>query len=704
MQVKEIDTSNLPPDGGPEYNRLIFEQSPYLLQHADNPIAWYPWGEEALNRAAAEEKPIFLSIGYATCHWCHVMARESFSDSEVAAEMNAHFIAVKVDREERPDLDAIYMKISQEVTGTGGWPLNVILTPGRQPILIGTYFPKTDRDGRLGLMEILRRVAAMWQNDRQKLLGAADRVMAAVGRQDRNGPAAAAERQLIDVAYQQLTAVFDRQYGGFGRAPKFPLPHQYLFLLRYWRRTGDAAALDMTVKSLTALRQGGIYDQLGFGFHRYSTDRRFLLPHFEKMLYDQALAALAYLEAWQASGEELLAATAREIFTYVDRDLSAPEGGFYSAEDADSEGREGLFYLWREEEIEEVLGPEAARIFGAKYGVRPAGNFTPEAGAAEPGLNILHLNPADTATAELAASRQLLLVRRARRTRPLRDDKILTGWNGLMIAALARGGRVLNAPELTGRAARAADFILEQLRDRQGGLLHTWRRGRARIAAFQDDYAYLIWGLLELFDATFSPRYLQQALDLNRTMLAGFTDPETGGLNFSGRDNEILLLPVREFSDGALPAGNSVALLNLVKLARLTDDADLGERAGRLAAACAGGAAAYPAGQSLFLVALDLLTAPAAEAVVAGRRGEPGVSEALRLLNRDYAPERQVLYREEGAEGERLSALLPGLAGKTSPERPVTVYLCQDFACRRPLTDPAELPAALGKISPSPPA
>jgi uncharacterized protein YyaL (SSP411 family) len=416
------------------------------------------------------------------------------------------------------------------------------------------------------------------------------------------------------------------------------------------------------------------------------------------MLYDQALLALAYLEAFQATGEPLLAETAREIFAYVERDLSAPEGGFYSAEDADSEGEEGLFYLWSAQEIEKILGEEAGRRFSAKFQVKPEGNFQDEASGAPQSRNILHLARDDRNPAELAASRQLLLEKRGQRIRPLRDDKILTAWNGLMIAALARGGRVLDDPQLTGLAVRAATFILARMKDKQGRLLRSYRQGSARIPAFQDDYAYLIWGLLELFETTCEADYLEEAARLNRTMLHLFDD-RSGALTFSGRENENLVMAVREFYDGALPSGNSVALYNLARLAALLDDRELAARAAKLAAACGAAAADYPAGQTMFLSAFDFLAGPRGEIVVAGKRDEPQVLEARRLLNAAYLPEQLILFREEGEAGDRLSVLIPQLAGKSSPGAPLTVYLCQDFACRKPITDLAELRQELRKLS-----
>jgi uncharacterized protein YyaL (SSP411 family) len=700
MRIDNIDTQGLPPDGGDHYNRLVFEKSPYLLQHAANPIDWYPWGEEALSRALAENKPILLSIGYATCHWCHVMARESFSDPEIAALLKRDFIAIKVDREERPDLDAIYMKICQEVTGSGGWPLTVLLTPERKPFLVGTYFPKASGSGRPGLLEILTTTSQLWRSEREKLVASANRVVELVGGGEK--ASAAADRpdpQLSGLAARQLAAGFDAEYGGFGRAPKFPVPHQYLFLLRHWQRSGDPQTLAMVTRTLTALRQGGIYDQLGFGFHRYSTDRRWLVPHFEKMLYDQALLALAYLEAYQATGAPLLAQTAREIFTYVNRDLSSPEGGFYSAEDADSEGEEGLFYLWSEAEIRKILGETAGPRFLSKYGVKAAGNFADEASGEQKGLNILHLAKTDLNPGELAGEREKLLAERAKRVRPLLDDKVLTAWNGLMIAALARGGRVLDEPELTARAARAADFLLTRMRDQQGRLLRSYRQGESRIAGFQDDYAYLVWGLLELFMTTSEPRYLEEAKNLNRRMVELFGDEQSGAFTFSGKENEKLLLTTREFYDGALPAGNSVALLNLARLAGLLDDEQLAERAVRLAAACGTAAAAYPAGQTMFLTAYDLLAGPTGEIVVAGRRADPETRQVMELLNRTFLGGHLLLFREEGAAGDRLAELVPMLRDKVMLDGRVTTYLCRERTCRPPVIGLAGVAGALGEFT-----
>jgi uncharacterized protein YyaL (SSP411 family) len=471
-------------------NRLINEKSPYLLQHAYNPVDWYPWGEEAFARAKAEDKPVFLSIGYSSCHWCHVMERESFADPAVAELLNRDFISIKVDREERPDLDHIYMAACQALTGQGGWPLTVFLTPDKKPFFAGTYFPKRSRYGIIGLEELLPKLASLWKREPEKLAQAGEKLLWSV--QDEFEAGAAKEMpgiETLDMAFDLLQESFDRRYGGFGPAPKFPIPHQLMFLLRYWKRSGKPEALEMAVRTLEAMAAGGICDQLGYGFHRYSTDAAWLVPHFEKMLYDQALLALAYLEGYQAARDPELAAAARQIFEYVLRDLTSPEGAFYTAEDADAEGEEGLFYLWTRAEIMDLLGEKRGRIVADYYHVTAAGNF-------KNGKNILHLPVAKqefaaargmdiTALNEiLSESREILLQARSRRERPFRDDKIITGWNGLMIAALARGAAALAAPLYASAARKAALFIREHMVDKKLGLRRRYREGEAAYLLF----------------------------------------------------------------------------------------------------------------------------------------------------------------------------------------------------------------------------
>jgi len=525
-------------------NRLVHEKSPYLLQHAYNPVDWYAWGDEAFEKARKEDKPIFLSIGYSTCHWCHVMERESFEDAEVARAMNDAFVSIKVDREERPDIDHIYMTVCQMMVGSGGWPLNIIMSPDKKPFFAGTYFPKETRSGRIGMLDLAARVKELWSAKRDEVMQSAEKVMTALKQIPDDSPGDKLGKDVPEAAYQQLAQRFDEKYGGFGNAPKFPTPHNMLFLLRYGKRTGEPRALEMVEKTLKAMRDGGMYDHVGYGFHRYSTDEQWLVPHFEKMLYDQALLAMLYVEAYQATGKTEYATTASEIFTYVLRDMTSSEGGFYSAEDADSEGEEGKFYVWKLEEIQRVLGPQDAELLTRVFHVWPAGNFHEEATGKLTGNNILHRKESiETVAARLGTSREALeeriraaceklLAVRQQRIHPYKDDKILTDWNGLMIAALSKGAQALGRPEYAVAAQKAADFVLSRMREQDGRLLHRFREGEVGLAAHVDDYAFFIWGLLELYEATFEVRFLRTALDLNREFLSRFWDAGRGRVLF----------------------------------------------------------------------------------------------------------------------------------------------------------------------------
>ncbi len=520
-------------------NRLIDEKSPYLLQHAGNPVNWYPWGEEAFQKAKREDKPIFLSIGYATCHWCHVMAHESFEDEEVARLLNKYYIAIKVDREERPDVDKIYMFVCQSLTGHGGWPLSIFMTPEGKPFFAGTYFPKSSRMGMPGFVDILKQIADMWRDDRGSILKSSEAVTGAIQRdahQDESVHAVTVDT--LKRGNTQLSRTFDPNQGGFGAAPKFPTPHHLTFLLRWHKRSGDATALDMVENTLDAMRRGGICDQIGFGFHRYSVDAKWLVPHFEKMLYDQALLAMAYTEAYQATGKVKFARVAREIFTYVLRDMTAPEGAFYSAEDADSEGKEGLFYVWTPQEVKERIGDELGDLFCRFYDITEAGNF-------EEGRSIPHMRMSLKAFVEregmdlkkleavLEDARDRLFDVRKKRVHPLKDDKILTSWNGLMIAALAKGYQVFADPTYAGAAQRAVAFVLKGLRTADGRLLRRYRQGDAAYPGYLDDYAFLVWGLIELYEATFEVSYLEEAITLNKAMIDIFWDKQGDGLYFT---------------------------------------------------------------------------------------------------------------------------------------------------------------------------
>ena len=507
-------------------NRLAKESSPYLLKHASNPVDWYPWGPEAFEKARKEDKPIFLSIGYSTCHWCNVMEEESFSDPEVAALMNEVFVFIKVDREERPDIDSVYMSASILITGSGGWPLTILMTPDKKPFFAATYIPKTARFGRTGMMEFIPSVKDVWENRREEVLRSTETILAAMASANSAGKAGKGDepgreelgKKELEATYEELKVRFDADDGGFGQAPKFPSPHTLMYLLRYHKRTGRADALQMVETTLRAMRAGGLYDHLGYGFHRYSTDKQWLAPHFEKMLYDQAMHAMAYTEAFQATGNVEYARSAREIFTYVMEEMTSPGGGFYSAEDADSEGEEGTFYLWKESEIRDVLGPEDAERAVRHFNINAEGNFIDQSQGqqgAPTGQNILHIDRNALSRAEVGKDfeeiRLSLLAYRHKREHPFRDDKVLTDWNGLMIAALAKGSRALGNETGDGQyaeaAQRAADFVLAKVRLADGALAHRWRAGNAGIRAGAEDYAYMIWGLVELYEAVFDPRY-----------------------------------------------------------------------------------------------------------------------------------------------------------------------------------------------------
>ncbi|MBN2126657.1 MAG: thioredoxin domain-containing protein [Deltaproteobacteria bacterium] len=684
-------------------NRLIREKSPYLLQHAYNPVEWYPWGTEAFERARALDRPVFLSIGYSTCHWCHVMERESFEDPRVAALMNDAFVSVKVDREERPDLDHVYMSVCQMVTGSGGWPLTIIMTPDQVPFFAATYLPRENRFGQRGMLELIPRIREIWETRRAEVLSSAAAIAEALQETGRAAPEGELNLPVLDRAYGEFARGFDPAHGGFGNAPKFPSPHNLLFLLRYWNRTRDEKALAMVEKTLRAMRRGGIWDHIGYGFHRYSTDREWLVPHFEKMLYDQAMLALACLETYQATGKDLYVETAREIFTYVLRDMTSPKGGFYSAEDADSEGIEGKFYIWREEDLREALDGDLADLVVRVFQVDREGNFLEEATRNRTGANILHLRaPLAELASDLGMSpkelqdrvstaRERLFHVRERRGRPQKDDKILADWNGLMVAALARGARVLGDSRYEKAAMDAARFVLHHMRRPDGRLLHRYRDGEGGILGHLDDYAFLVWGLIELFETTFDAACLQAALELNEDMIRFFWDARNGGLFFSGDDDERLILRSKEIYDGAVPSGNSVAMWNLLRLARITGRADLEEKASAIQKAFAGQVGQLPLAHAQFLVALDYALGPSQEVVLAGPSQGEDTLEMVKTLRDRYMPNTLVLFRPS----DREDAPIDALAAHTRHCHPVhgkaTAYVCRQRACGAPVTDIEDL-------------
>ncbi|MCX6678436.1 MAG: thioredoxin domain-containing protein [Methanothrix sp.] len=673
-------------------NRLLSEKSPYLLQHAHNPVHWYPWGEEAFQAAAREDKPVFLSVGYSTCHWCHVMAHESFEDQAVAALMNQAFICIKVDREERPDIDQMYMSAAQAMTGRGGWPLTIIMTPEKKPFFAATYIPKTGRYGQAGMMEIIPRIKELWDKNRNELLGSADKILDYL-KQTQSQPSAQAadpDGAFLERGYAALASIFDPQNGGFGTAPKFPTPHNLFFLLRYWHRTGEASALQMVEATLQAMRLGGIYDHVGNGFHRYSTDAQWLVPHFEKMLYDQALMAIAYTETYQATGKEEYARTAREILDYVLRDMTSPQGGFFSAEDADSEGEEGKFYVWRAEELKETLDKEEFKLFIRLFDVHESGNF-------EKGGNILRQRSAlvDVASVLKIGEQDLyerrekirakLFLAREERVHPFKDDKILTDWNGLMIAALAKAAQALHEAKYATAAIKAADFILKEMQTEEGRLLHRYR-GEAGIPANLDDYAFLIWGLIDLYEAVFDVKYLKAALQLNQAMMRHFWDKDQCGFFFSADDGDALLLRRKEYYDGAIPSGNSIALLCLLRLMHLSGQAELEEKAWDQARGFAE-AGEQPLGHSMLLCSLDYALGPASEIALLGCCEDAGIIEMLQALRSRYMPNKSVVL----VCGEEIGEIAPFTKNLAQVDGKATAYVCTDHVCSLPATSPEKM-------------
>jgi uncharacterized protein len=698
------------PKGKP--NRLIQEKSPYLLQHAYNPVDWHPWGEEAFEKAKREDKPIFLSIGYSTCHWCHVMEHESFEDPEVAELMNDTWVSIKVDREERPDIDHLYMTVCQMMTGGGGWPLNILMTPDKKPFFAATYIPKQTRFGRMGMLDLTRRIKEIWEHRKDEALASADKVIAALKQVPDEAPGEAPGKDTLDTAYRQLTERFDAREGGFSNAPKFPTPHNVLFLMRYWKRTGQTEALKMVEKTVQAMRLGGIYDHVGFGFHRYSTDSAWLVPHFEKMLYDQAMLAMAYTEAYQATGKEEYANTVREILTYVMRDMTAPGGGFYSAEDADSEGEEGKFYVWKKDEIREVLGPEEADLIFKVYNVNPEGNFHDEASGTITGTNILHLKkPIGSISADLKLSeadlktrlesaREKLFAHREKRIHPHKDDKILTDWNGLMIAAMAKAAQALDEPKYAAAADKAADFIFSTLRDSRGRLLHRFRDGEAGLPVHVDDYAFLIWGLLELHEATQDTGRLNAAIDLNKELVDRFWDDEAGGFYFTSDDSTELPVRKKEIYDGATPSGNSVAALNLLRLGRITGNSETEELADKVGRTFAGSVSQFPSAYTQLLMAIEFGLGPSHEVVIVGDRDAEDTKKMLKELGNSFVPNKVVLFRPAGEDSPEISKLAEYTKHHVSMDGKATAYVCRNYQCELPTTDPGRMMELLGAKNP----
>ncbi|AKB17794.1 hypothetical protein MSWHS_0931 [Methanosarcina sp. WWM596] len=663
---------------------------------------WYPWGEEAFEKARKENKPVFLSIGYSTCHWCHVMAHESFEDEEIARLMNETFVSIKVDREERPDIDNIYMTVCQIILGRGGWPLSIIMTPGKKPFFAGTYIPKKSRFNQTGMLELVPRIKEIWNQQHEDVLDSAEKITSTIQNMIVESAGEGLGKEIIEEAYEELLESFDTEYGGFGGAPKFPTPHKISFLLRYWKRSGNPEALHIAEHTLDNMRSGGIYDHLGSGFHRYSTDNMWLLPHFEKMLYDQALTAIAYTEAYQVTGKDLYKETAEGILDYVLRDLTSPEGGFYCGEDADVEGEEGKYYLWTIEEVRSILGPDDSELITKMFNLKRGGNFEEEIRGRKTETNLFYmvLSPDSLATEleipveevenRVQCAREKLLAARYERKRPSMDDKILTDWNGLMIAAFAKGFQVFRKQKYLKAAEKAADFIMETLYSPGNRLLHRYRDGAAGISGTSDDYAFLIHGLLELYEADFQLRYLKAAVSLNNELFEHFWDPVSGGLYFTANDSEALIFRKKEFTDAAIPSGNSVEMLNLLRLSRIIADPELEGTADRLERAFSDMIKKAPSGYTQFLSSLDFRLGPSYEVIISGKRESPDTVHMLEELWSHFVPNKVLVFRPEGENPE-----IAGLAEYTTEQLPIegkaTAYVCQNYECQLPTTETSEM-------------
>jgi uncharacterized protein YyaL (SSP411 family) len=708
-------------------NSLSTCTSPYLLQHKENPVEWYPWGDEAFARARREQKPIFLSIGYSTCHWCHVMAHESFENPEIARLMNEHFICVKVDREERPDVDRLYMAFVQALTGRGGWPMSVWLTPELKPFFGGTYFPPENRQGQIGFPSLLSQISQLWNESRGKIEQEAARSLAALQESARSdaGDAMGVNDSLIR-ASEYFLRTYDEQWGGFGSAPKFPRPSVIYFLLRQaWGMSKtDQAAGDrirgMVLGTLDHMAAGGVHDHLGGGFHRYSVDREWHVPHFEKMLYDQAQLAVAYLEAWQVTGRGEYASIVRDILGYVSREMSSPEGGFYSAEDADSllehgscEHAEGAFFVWTKEEVDVVLETGDAALFCEHYGVRPNGNVDP---SSDPhgeltGKNVLmeqrtiagtaaHLGiPVDAVAESLGRSRKILFDLRSKRPRPHLDDKVLCAWNGLMISAFAKAGASLDEAgdrSYLETAEKAAVFLKTHLTDPDSGeLRRSWRDGNVLETGFAEDYAFLIQGLLDLYEATFAIRWLQWAAELQKIMNRLFWDEEGGGYFSSPAGDPHLLLRMKEDYDGAEPSANSVAALNLLRFSRMLGKEHAAQKAERILALSGRTLEGMPAAVPQLLVAIQYSLRPGRQIVVAGDPGAADTQALLSSARRAFHPD-QVNLLADGGEGQTwLSEKVPSLADMKPVNGKAALYRCENFTCSAPVTDMENLESLL---------
>ncbi len=670
-------------------NRLASEKSPYLLQHKDNPVDWYPWGDEAFKKAKDENKPVFLSIGYATCHWCHVMAHESFEDDEIAALLNDSFINVKVDREERPDIDSTYMTVCQMLNGHGGWPLTIVLTPDKAPFFAATYIPKEARYGRIGLRQLIPGINGMWTHEPEKIKKAIYSIKEGFGKSQQFESGNFPGTEALDYAAEQFSVRFDDEFGGFGSAPKFPSPHNLMFLMRHWKQTGEQRFLDAVVETLTAMRLGGIWDHIGYGFHRYSTDREWLLPHFEKMLYDQALLMMAYTEAWQITRLPLFRQTVYEIAEYVSRNLTSSDGAFYSAEDADSEGEEGKFYVWQTSEIDSLLSKEEASFFREKFNLKEEGNFEDEATKQLTGQNIPHLKKelGEKDSKIWSKVREKLFAEREKRIHPGLDDKTLTDWSSLMIAAFAKAGAVFKELKFIDKAETAFEFLRKRL-VQDGILLHRYKEGEAAIEGFADDSAFMVWAGIELYEATFKTKYLRVAVELNQQLLETFWDKANGGIYFSVNDDDQPLGRQKQIYDGAVPSSNSVAFLNFIRLGRFTGNTDLEEMANKIGECFSSDLIRSGSSSTMSMMALQFLYNNPKEIVIS--EGKNSSIDFVNHFHTNFNPFKILLLRPS-EHFRDIETLVPFLKNQPPIDNKSTIYICRNYTCEKPVFDISEL-------------
>ncbi len=677
-------------------NNLIHEKSPYLLQHAYNPVNWYPWEEKAFKRAKIEDKPIFLSIGYSTCHWCHVMEKESFEDIEVAKLLNDTFICIKVDREERPDIDKIYMKFCQMLTGSGGWPLTIIMTPDKKPFFAATYIPKQDKYGRIGMLNLIPQIKKLWVNNRSQVFKASDEITKHFSHQNLVKFEGMLDKSIFDLAFDKLFQIFDMTNGGFGSFPKFPTMHHLYFLLRYYKRTKNEFALHMVEKTINAIRNGGIWDHIGFGIHRYSTDEKWIIPHFEKMLYDQAAFSIACIEAYQLTRNNKYKRIADEIFTYILRDMTSNNGGFYSAEDADSEGIEGKFYTWTVDEIKKIFPQKEAELLIDIFNIN---TINIESGS------ILYINRSLEDIASklnltfkeldkfLKSSIEKMFLIRSKRIRPFKDYKILTDWNGLAISALATGARVLENHIYKKAAIKAADFIINNLITKEGSLLHRYADGQSAIDANLDDYAFFIAGLIELYQTTFKPLYLKTAIDLNKYLLENFWDNKYGGFYFTKINSDLDIYRQKDIYDGAIPSGNSIALLNLVKLSRFTADTSYEDKANQIVKAFSVAVKDNPIAYTQFISSYDFLIGPSFEVVIVGNSDSKDTNKILNSINSIFCPNKIIVLKPPENINNNINTiseikeLIPYISDMKMINKKPTIYICSNFSCKKPTNE-----------------